>query len=195
MKIPTVLIIGTGLLTSALVTTLAFAHVNATGIVKERMDAMVIVGKANKALSAMFKGEVEYDPLKVEEAALLINEHAGEAITKLFPEGSGGMPSEALPAIWEDWASFVAIADDLATYSQALAAAAENPRGMMQDGQGMMGGSQGMMGQSSGNAGMGMMSAGPPDAAMLASMPPDGIYLMVSQTCSSCHTKFRLEKK
>lgn len=32
-------------------------------------------------------------------------------------------------------------------------------------------------------------------AEQLAAMPADGVFNMVAQTCSSCHTKFRLEKK
>lgn len=181
-------------------TSLVLAHGGATGIVKERMDTMEVISKANKTLGAMFKGDVDFDPESVRDAALQIKSHSGETMTKLFPEGSDGKPSEALPAIWEDWATFEALADDLATFSQTLADTAANPRGGPHGGKGMMGGSehmmqsgQGMMGQ--GMMGQGMMANGGPDAAMLASMPPDAAYRHLTQTCSSCHTKFRLEKK
>ena len=152
MRLSTTIITLTALSAGVMSTSFVLAHGGATGIVKERMDAMTAISKANKALGAMFKGEVDYDPEAVQAAALEVKGHAGEAMTELFPEGSDGMPSEALPAIWEDWASFEALAGELATYSQALADAAGNPRdqqhmsgqGMM--GQGMMQGGQGMMG-------------------------------------------------
>jgi hypothetical protein len=115
------------------------------------------------------------------------------------------MPSEALPVIWADWATFERLADDLAIYSQSLADAAGNPRGggpgngsmtgpdMM--GKGMM--ENGMMDQDMMGTGMmmggEMMSSGRPDAAMLASMPPDASYMQLNETCSACHTKFRME--
>jgi hypothetical protein len=48
----------------------------------------------------------------------------------------------------------------------------------------MMGGGNHMMGD---NAEM-------PDAAMLASMPADRVFTMMTDNCSACHTKYRQEK-
>jgi cytochrome c556 len=39
-----------------------------------------------------------------------------------------------------------------------------------------------------------MGRGGSVDAAALAAMPADGVFNMVAQSCSACHTKFRLEK-
>ena len=55
---------------------------------------------------------------------------------------------------------------------------------MMGQGQG-----QGMMGQ-----GQGMMAGGGPDAEALAAMPPDAAFMHTAQTCSACHSKFRVKK-
>ena len=141
-------------------TSLVLAHGGATGVVKERMEAMEAISKANKSLSAMFKGDVDYDPASVRDSALRIKRHAGEAMTELFPEGSDGKPSEALPMIWDDWATFEALAADLATYSQGLADAAENPRGGPRNGKAMMGGGQHMMQGGQAMMGQGMMTNG-----------------------------------
>ena len=77
----------------------AFAHGGATGIVKDRMDAMADMGKAVKAVTPMMRGEIDYDADVVRRAAATFSRHAGDSMTELFPEGSGGMPSEAKDAI------------------------------------------------------------------------------------------------
>lgn len=184
-----------------LATTVAFAHGGATGVVKERMDAMDAMGEAVKTLAAMMRGETKYNAETVRETAAVIDNHAGEAMTALFPEGSDGEPSEAKPAIWTDWQEFQALAGRLDILAAGLGAAADNGMmmqgggtgtggGMMGSGSGMMGGSSGMMG---GNSMMGGGSA-VPDAKELAQMPVDSVFHLVVQTCSSCHTKFRAEK-
>lgn len=184
------------------VVTAAFAHGGATGIVKERMDAMGAMGDAVKTLSAMMRGETEYDEGVVQREAAKLKAHGGDAMTSLFPEGSDGAPSEAKPEIWSNWDEFEALAMRLETLAAGLEIAAGNGL-MMQDGSekggsNMMGTGAGMMGTGASS----MMSGGGPmgsggghlDEKALASMPADGVFNMVAQTCSSCHTKFRLEK-
>lgn len=180
----------------ALASAVVLAHGGATGVVKERMELMEGIGERMKTLSKMFKGEAPYDASTVKEAATEIRDHGGEKITALFPEGSLDEPTEALPAIWQDWARFETLSQQLAGYAGALAEAADNPlsdggmmaqgQGMMSDGQHMMGGGQGMM--------MGSATAGP-DSEMLATMPPDAAFMRLAQTCTSCHTKFRVENE
>jgi predicted CxxxxCH...CXXCH cytochrome family protein len=46
-------------------------------------------------------------------------------IPKLFPEGSGGGKSDALPAIWENWNRFTKSAEDLDRVAGDLAMALE----------------------------------------------------------------------
>ncbi|WP_193175433.1 c-type cytochrome [Oricola nitratireducens] len=207
MKIQT--LIGAGALGLASVAA-AYAHGGATGIVKERMEAMESMGDVVKKLSAVMRGETEYDAAAVKAGAETIRKHAGKAITELFPEGSAGGPSEAKPDIWSNWDEFSALAGQLETLAGGLEAAAGNGlmhggrgpgagnmmgqgNGMMGSGSGMMRG--GMMGSGSPMAGGGLMGgAGIPDADALAAMPADGVFAMTVQTCSACHTKFRAEE-
>ncbi|MAS04790.1 MAG: cytochrome C [Ahrensia sp.] len=178
----------------------AYAHGGATGIVKERMEAMGTMSDVVKALSAMMRGETAYNADAVRDGAETIRRHAGEALTGLFPEGSGGEPSEAKAEVWSNWDEFSALAAQLETLSEGLGLAADNGLMSGSGGQaqgGMMGGGTGMMGSANtmmgGTAPM-MGRGGSFDAAVLAAMPADGVFNMIAQSCSACHTKFRLEK-
>lgn len=178
----------------------AFAHGGATGIVKERMDGMSAMGQTMKALAPMMRGEVAYDAEAVRNGAELIGSHAGETLTGLFPEGSGGMPSEAKDAIWEDWEEFSELAEQLHTISEGLALASENGLMMMQEGTAdtgsmMGGGSMMSSGSMMGSSAMMGGSPGMMGREELAEMPADGVFAMLSQVCSACHTKYRAEAK
>jgi hypothetical protein len=65
--------------------------------------------------------------------------------------------------------------------------AADN--GLMMSGSGQ---GSGMMGGAS-MMGGGSMMGGSPDQTQLSEMPADGVFMMLSQTCSACHTQFRSE--
>ncbi len=200
-------LLAAGLTVATLSTVLA--HGGATGIVKERMDAMSQIGKAVKSLAGMFKGEIKYDADTVKAAAGVMRGHSGDNLTRLFPEGSKGGASEAKAEIWQNWTDFQRLANNLQTYSSALAAAADKGNGatmpnsstMMGNGNsrgGMMGSGNsrgGMMG--SGNSRGGMMGGGMtgPTREMLAEMPPRAIFAQVARTCNACHTRYRQEKK
>lgn len=180
----------------------AFAHSEATGVVKERMDAMKSMGEAIKRIRPMMSGEAAYDAAAVREAARVIAAEAGEAMTGKFPEGSTDHPSEVLPRTWEEWERFTQLADQLEMAAKGLALAAGNglhgdghmmsdTSGMMGDNSGMMGGETGMMGDSSGM----MMDDGTMPGRMsvehIGQMPADGAFMMVTQTCSACHDRYR----
>jgi len=181
----------------------AFAHSGATGVVKERMDAMKSMGDAIKRIKPMMSGEAGYDEAAVREAAQSIAAEAGKAMTGKFPEGSTEHPSETLPRTWEEWDRFTTLATQLETAARGLALASGNGLhgdGHMMSGQsGMMGGN--MMGDSSGMMGGGMMGGGMMmgDGAMpqgmtadqIGQMPADGAFMMVTQTCSACHDRYR----
>ncbi len=179
----------------------ALAHSGATGVMKERMDAMGEMGDAMKRLTPMMRGQTAYNPDVVRNAADTMIGHAGTQMTELFPEGSNGAPSEALDAIWEDWEEFAALAEALRTSAEGMKLAANNGLagpgdmpggGMMGTGQTMMGGGQGMMG-----TGQGMMGGSPGQmmtTEMLAEMPVNAGFMAVTQTCSACHQKFRAEE-
>ncbi|WP_170394389.1 c-type cytochrome [Ruegeria arenilitoris] len=169
-----------------------FAHGGATGVVKERMDGMGVMKEAMKVLTPMMRGQVDYDTAVVRDRSEDISRHAGEALTKLFPKGSLDAPSEAKPEIWQDWEAFSTLADQLRVMADGLAEASEN--GLMMAGEApavgdMMGGQGGsMMGGSTIGTGVGanMMD--------LSQMPVDGVFTMMGQVCSACHTRFRVEK-
>lgn len=111
-----------------LATTSAFAHKGATGIVKERMDHMKSIKAVMKELAPIMKGQVAYDPSAVRDHALRLSAKGGAAMTDLFPEHSIHGPSEALPAIWQDWAGFSDSARELEESAALLAKTAANAR-------------------------------------------------------------------
>ena len=102
--------------------TLALAHEGATGVVKERMDLMDRQKDDMKIIGDMAKGKTPFDAAEAAEAASDIGLTA-KKIPELFPEGSTGGKSEALPAIWEKWDRFTANADDLGSAADALVSA------------------------------------------------------------------------
>lgn len=176
----------------------ALAHSGATGVVKERMDAMKAMQAAVKSITPMVSGQVKYDAGAVRSAAATIAGHAGEAMTSKFPEGTTGHPSEARPGIWSDWGQFQALADQLALTARGLGLAAKNglhgATGMMGGTTGRMGGNtSGMMGNASGMMGRTMPMAGTMTAEQIGQMPADRAFAMMTQTCSACHDRFRME--
>jgi cytochrome c556 len=104
------------------------AQEEATGVVKERMDLMETQKDAMKVLGAMAKGQVPFDAAKATAAAKEI-ESTSANILQLFPEGSGGEPSEAKPEIWTQWEKFTTDTERLATAAAALeeAVSSESP--------------------------------------------------------------------
>lgn len=101
----------------------AFAHSGATGIVKERMDMMLEIGDDMELIGNMVRGKTPYDAEAAERAALSIADHAG-AFTAVFPPGSLQHPTEALPAIWDNWDEFADLSEKLKTDANALASVA-----------------------------------------------------------------------
>ena len=101
------------------------AHKGATGVVMQRMMSMKGMGEGMKELAAMVTGKAPYDAAKAKTIATTIKEHA-VSIPKQFPKDSIKGPSEALPAIWEDWDGFKGHADSLAGLADKLAGSAES---------------------------------------------------------------------
>ncbi|WP_222223290.1 c-type cytochrome [Marinobacterium arenosum] len=185
----------------------AVAHGGASGVVKERMETMKEMKTSMKSLSAMFSGKAAYDPDEVREAALVLQRNSGDALTRLFPEGSLHKPTEAKEIIWQEWRRFGQMADDLQLFSQALGKAADRHgqagsqggmgSGHMMGSDSMMGaghmmGSDSMMG-SGHMMGGGMMAGTRPSEEHLAQMPAEMLFKMVTDSCSSCHTRYRQE--
>ncbi len=187
MNIKTITI---GAIIAATLSSVAFTHEGATGIVKERMDTMSIMGKNIKLLVPMMQGKSTYDAEVVKAAALEIKSHSGETMTKLFPKMEMDMPtniSKAKPAIWQEWEKFSALSDQLYLYTDGLVLAAENGlnnNAPAQDNTSMMGSSSALMG--------GTINA-IPTLDELSAMSADSVFKLVSNACSSCHTQFRTD--
>lgn len=181
----------------------AWAHTGATGVVKERMEAMKSMGEAVKSIKPMMTGAAAYNAEAVRKAARTIAAQAGEDMTALFPEGSDDAPSEVLPTVWSDRERFEYLASALEQAALGLEKAAGNglhagQTGMMGNQSGMMGG---MMGDQSGMMGQGGMmgwggmmgQGGMMNADHIGQMPADGAFIMMTQVCSACHDRFREE--
>ena len=149
---------------------MAWAHGVATGIVKERMDFMVTVGKAMEGMAKMLRGRVDYNPEVMRMHAATLASHGGERLTVLFPQGTLDPPTEALPAIWDDWSEFQVQAARMKVAAEAMRTAADNPR------------------STATSADLGL------DAAGLAAASPDIVFRNLAATCQACHDKFRKEQ-
>lgn len=175
---------------------IASAHPGATGVVRERMDGMMAMERAVRDLTPIMRGQVAYDRQAVIDAAAVIQSHSGETMTTLFPEGSDTAVSAARPEVWENWEDFEALAMRMEVVASALAEAVDNPPGSSMldagdqaDAGTLMGGTSSMMG----GATTMMGGTAEPDAVMLARMPIDRVFAMAAQTCSACHTAYRVE--
>lgn len=105
-------------------------HSGATGVVKERMDAMKAMRDDLRALKAVLEGRRVYDAA---ELARISGDIAVEArrMESLFPEGTDHAPSEALSAVWSDPEGFAEAAEALEAAAAVLAAAAGAPDGAL----------------------------------------------------------------
>jgi len=99
----------------------AVAHEGATGVVAQRMDLMKAMGRHLKALNGMAAGQGVFDPVAARRIVETMQEHCRH-MAHLFPAGSDGHHSEALPSVWtrraefeERWRRFDAVAADLAS--------------------------------------------------------------------------------
>jgi cytochrome c556 len=96
-------------------------HEHATGVVKERMEVMESMAKAQKAIAQRLKASRELDLIATD--ARSIQELAGK-ISPLFPPNSREPPSEAKASIWQNWSDFERKAQATATEAGKLAATA-----------------------------------------------------------------------
>jgi cytochrome c556 len=102
--------------------TTSFAHEEAKGVVKERMDRF----KENKEAMKAIKGNLSDDAAVIAQKASEIEAWANEMVN-FFPEGSNQAPSEALPIIWKELGRFTELAN-------ANAKAAANLKTLAQSG-------------------------------------------------------------
>jgi cytochrome c556 len=95
------------------------AHDHATGVVKERMDMMEIMGKRMKAIRDRLDKKRDLAAIKADAES--IASHASHLV-HLFPPGSTQRPTDARSAIWQNWNDFERQAAALETESKKLAA-------------------------------------------------------------------------
>ncbi len=100
------------------------AQDEATGVVAYRQATMKSFGAHLGAVKVI----IQEEPELIEQAGLHAQAIEGLAIVipAMFPDGSEGPKSAALPAIWEDQAGFEAAANDMAEKAAALGEAAAN---------------------------------------------------------------------
>jgi len=115
--------IGAGLFVfSVLLASIVYSHSGATGIVKERMDAMADMGDKSKLVADMFKGKSEFNRKTLVDAADAFALH-GARMAELFPdtkESRTGSKTEALPRIWEEWDEFSKQVTEFVERSESL---------------------------------------------------------------------------
>ncbi len=160
-----------------LTTTLVWSHGKATGIVRERMDQMVVLKDAMKVLKAELTNGETYSAAAVSTAAKQIKDHSGEILTAKFPEGSLTKHSDALPSVWKEAARFSELADEMEQLAVALATAAEAEIPNIKSGVGVLGWLND--------------DADAYNTAKLRS--PIDTFEAIAVTCKSCHDKFRKE--
>ncbi len=100
----------------------ATSHTGAMGIIKERMDNMVIMGKALGAVADMLKGKRDFDAGVVSQTGDVLIQHS-KTMGSLFPdteESRLGKYSAALPVVWEKNDEFLALAKSLEEKAEIL---------------------------------------------------------------------------
>lgn len=199
-------------LAASAIAAVALAHSGASGVVLDRMNGMTAMRDTVAELAPMMQGAVPYDTFIVSEGASVLAGHAGDTMLSLFPEGSLEGVTYAKPEIWSDWQKFAALAEELKTYSDALALAAPNglePAMPPGDMAGMDHSGMAMAPEQEADRGftvaelMGygekapesVVARGTLDPATLAidltTLAADDLFTRISATCSSCHSQFR----
>jgi cytochrome c556 len=108
------------LLTSTMLTFTLFTSVaaaDAEGVQKYREAVMKAVGGHMGAMANSLKGQVFTDNLAIHSAAM---SNLADIAPSIFPAGSGGGKSEALPAIWENPDEFKLRMDDFVKAAKAM---------------------------------------------------------------------------
>jgi cytochrome c556 len=94
---------------------------------EEREEYMKENGRLLGQLAPIAKGEKEFDAAEVKSLLQAFGEHAQELdVVAQFPEGTGGRPTRAAPAIWQNWEDFQAKAEKFK--ADAAAAARSDPQ-------------------------------------------------------------------
>jgi len=87
--------------------------------VQKRMDVMKEIKGAMGVLGGMAKGAVAFDATAANAAQTTLIEQSG-MVAAVFEANETDPKSEALPSIWENWDTFVEMADDLTFAAEGL---------------------------------------------------------------------------
>ena len=194
-----------------------FAHNGATGMVMERMNGMTAMRDVMRDLAPMMQGETSFDVRAVQTAGATLMAHAGDNMNKLFPKEPISAASYAREDIWNDWTTFAVLSEDLRTYALGLAEAAPNAltaptlakddvedagrtdQSLVQSAPqketltfGQLMGVQTRNAESlSPKMQMTGQASETTPTINFANLAADDVFEMVSQTCASCHARFR----
>ena len=95
------------------------AHSVENPAVQKRMDVMKEIKGAMSVLGGMAKGAIAFDAAVAGAAQNTLIEQSGMVATT-FEANEKDPKSEALPTIWENWDTFVEMADDLTFAAEGL---------------------------------------------------------------------------
>ncbi|WP_405049223.1 MULTISPECIES: cytochrome c [unclassified Rhizobium] len=159
----------------------------AEDVVTIRQADMKAMAAAAMTISGMFKDPSAYKASEFKWAADTIRDRSGGVLSAHFASEANnpaGPKSKAGPNILKERDRFDRIANDLRDYAAALGAAAEkNPGPMtasmrMKPGEAMGGGPFGTHVR---------------NQQELSAMPAEHMFHLMLQTCTTCHTRFRME--
>ena len=95
------------------------AHSVENPVVQKRMDLMKEIKSAIGVLGGMAKGTIAFDVVAATAAQTTLIEQS-ELVATTFEANETDPKSEALPSIWENWDTFVEMADDLTFAAEGL---------------------------------------------------------------------------
>ena len=95
------------------------AHSVENPVVQKRMNLMKEIKSAIGVLGGMAKGTIAFDVVAATAAQTTLIEQS-ELVATTFEANETDPKSEALPSIWENWDTFVEMADDLTFAAEGL---------------------------------------------------------------------------
>ena len=95
------------------------AHAVENPAVQKRMDVMKEIKGAMGVLGGMAKGAIAFDATAAGAAQNTLIKQSG-MVAATFEANETDPKSEALPSIWENWDTFVEMADDLTFAAEGL---------------------------------------------------------------------------
>ena len=95
------------------------AHSVENPVVQKRMEVMKEIKRAIGVLGGMAKGKIAFDVVAATAAQTTLIEQS-ELVATTFEANETDPKSEALPSIWENWDTFVEMAEDLTFAAEGL---------------------------------------------------------------------------